>query len=165
MPHGPGRLNPTQQTTDMEDSMKREAPENTSQTRCQGGKGRPFPHGQTPSGALPWQRGGPSPNPGGRPRTEPEFRARCREVAAELLERLADAAPDNVPDLVRAFEAISDRGGYLTADKDARIIFDAMALPHLSADHRQGLGVKFAESYHSSAAAPTTAGVIEEKKP
>lgn len=89
------------------------APEN----RRQGGRGRPFSKGNTAGRRfVPGQ----IPNPGGRPKDAPGFRARCREMAARLLEELAariDAAELTTDEVLRSLEILADRGGYLGGDK------------------------------------------------
>ncbi len=77
-------------------------------------RGQPFPAGN--DAGRRWTKGGPSPNPGGRPRTGAESRARCREIASELLERLAE---DPDPAVARVFEVVADRGGYCKNDNIA----------------------------------------------
>jgi hypothetical protein len=63
---------------------------------------------------------GQSGNPTGRPRELMAFRTRCRKLSRRLLDiirrRMND--PDvSLADLVSAFKAISDRGGFLPADR------------------------------------------------
>lgn len=40
-------------------------------------------HPNNPNLRAPWKKGDPSPNPGGKPKTEPLFRARCRKFVDE----------------------------------------------------------------------------------
>jgi hypothetical protein len=120
-----------------------QASENTSQARQrQGGRGAPFPPGKVPQGARPWAKGQPSPNPGGRPKSQQGFRERCRDHAERLLERimcLADSGGvgGELSDVVRAFEAVADRGGYLTADRQVAALLKALESPALTADDRR----------------------------
>lgn len=113
--------------------------ENTSQKRRQGGRGRPFQPNQTPPGARPW-RPGESGNPGGRPRSLTGFRARCRAAAERMLERIEQAdGAELTPAMIAAFAAVCDRGGYLAADKSARLLLDSLELAHLTREQRETL--------------------------
>lgn len=40
-------------------------------------------HPNNPNLRAPWAKGAPSPNPGGKPKTDPLFRARCRKFVDE----------------------------------------------------------------------------------
>ena len=96
---------------------------------------------------------GKSGNPGGRPKTLPRFRVRCRNVSfallAEIKTRLADRDPDTrvpLPELVDALSRIAPHGGFLTADKQAacdansaRIWLLALAIKDLPEDKRSAL--------------------------
>jgi hypothetical protein len=125
------------------------ATENTSQKRQQAGKGRPFEPGEVPPGAKPWRSGQASPNPGGRPKTAPEHRARCRAWAEQALEQLGERIEGgrlSNDELIRAYETLADRGGYLSGDKLAateaarwRVVLHALALQQLTESQRQGI--------------------------
>ncbi len=88
-------------------------------------------------------------NPGGRPKDLRAFRTRCRKLSRKLLaeieKRMGDA---DVPldHIVKAYEAVSDRGGFLKADAQAaietghmRLLVAAMALQTLSEEQRRTL--------------------------
>jgi len=88
---------------------------------------------------------GKSGNPGGRPKSLMKFRTRCRNLSREILteikKRLGEA---DLPDLVAAFQAVSDRGGYLTAKDqanidtgNARLALALLAIETLTGDQRQ----------------------------
>jgi hypothetical protein len=72
------------------------------------------------SGLKSWKKG-QSGNPSGRPKSLPRFRVGCRndsfKIKREIMKRIED--PD-VPlaEIVKAFEAIADRGGFIVADKE-----------------------------------------------
>lgn len=83
---------------------------------------------------------GQSGNPSGRPKELPGFRAACREVTWDLLreikKRLGDMEPN---ELIDAFEAVADRGGFVTTDKadaldiaKARLIITSLGLDKMS---------------------------------
>lgn len=92
---------------------------------------------------------GQSGNPGGRPKSLRAFRARCRTLSRKLLSEIEKRMSDpDVPlgDVVRAYEAVSDRGGFLKADVQAgveaeamRLIVAAMAVKTLSKEQRHAL--------------------------
>ena len=96
----------------------------------------------------PWKKGDPSPNPGGRPKSGPDFRARCREVAGKLLDRIekADFLVTSGPEggahvdlrtMVTALEVLADRGGYLPADRQIASLLKALESPALTAEDRK----------------------------
>lgn len=98
---------------------------------------------------------GYSGNPGGMPKSAEGFRARCREVAADMLESIARRAETgsvdhDLADMVKAFEAVADRGGYVTADKlsndelqRGRLLLAALALESLTPEQRTELIAKW----------------------
>jgi len=89
---------------------------------------------------------GQSGNPGGRPKSLQAFRTRCRNLSREILDQIkARLADPEVPlaDLLRAFESIADRGGFLSADKQAgveasqgRLLLLAMAVKGLTREQK-----------------------------
>ena len=54
-----------------------------------------------------WKQNGPSPNPGGRPKTEPAFRLRARKaVDAKVIARWEREVDENGPDWLRCSELL-----------------------------------------------------------
>ncbi len=134
--------------------MSRVASENTSRRRRQGGRGRPFPPGKIPRGARPWKRG-ESGNPGGRPRVA-AFHKRCRELARGLLEVLG-TMPVDLPGFVKAFEAIADRGGYVSADKAASFAVAIAQLPNLGDEQKREVISRWMKVYRDDEPAQSEA--------
>lgn len=105
------------------------------------------------AGNRNWVKGGKSPNPGGRPKSLPQFRAKCRNAAnkvrLEILRRIdADAADNAIPmkDLVMALAELSDRGGFLKTKEEAdidsvraKLVLAVMALDGLKPEQRDKL--------------------------
>lgn len=93
-----------------------------------------------PRGQLkaPW-KAGQSGNPSGRPREIPGLRKAHLQATFEALEHLMSGIRDpEVPlrDKVAAFEAIADRGGFLPADREAKVVLAVLALD-LSKEQRE----------------------------
>lgn len=82
---------------------------------------------------------GQSGNPSGRPKQSREFRAKCRELAMKMLDKLTEQVDDpgkgivsytddnrpvygpGVGELTRALETVANHGGFLAADKLATV--------------------------------------------
>lgn len=99
-----------------------------------------------PVGHPPWKKG-ESGNPGGRPKKEPQFRQRCREVAEGLLERMMRAPPEDMPKLVAAFEAIADRGGYCPADREAKMLMTIIGPQNVDPEQARALVASWVSGY------------------
>jgi hypothetical protein len=96
---------------------------------------------------------GKSGNPGGRPKSLPRFRKRCRDVSfallAQLEARIADTDPETrvpLPYLVEALTAIAPYGGFLPADRQAveelarlRVALSLLASANLTPEQRKVL--------------------------
>ncbi len=60
-----------------------------------------------------WEKGGPSPNPKGRPRADKEFEKLCQAMSAKALQRISEMLenPDiDSPNLMKAIQFLADRG-------------------------------------------------------
>ncbi len=89
---------------------------------------------------------GVSGNPSGRPKDIMAFRTRCRNLSRKLLDQIRDrmADPDvSLGDVVSAFKAVADRGGFLPADRQgaleashARIVMALLAVGALAPAER-----------------------------
>jgi hypothetical protein len=101
-------------------------------------------------------KAGKSGNPGGRPKTLPTFRVRCRNVSfallAEIKARLAHKDPETglasipLPDLVDALARVAPFGGFLPADRQAveelarlRVALSLLASSSLTPEQRKVL--------------------------
>lgn len=94
-------------------------------------------------------RPGQSGNPGGRPKSLRAFRVKCRKLTPKILKEIEKRMGEaDVPlsDVVKAFEAVADRGGFLKTDVQAaietghaRLVVAAMALQTLSKEQRHAL--------------------------
>jgi hypothetical protein len=136
---------------------------------------RPTQNSGRNSGNLrPWRKG-QSGNPGGRPRYAPEHRARCRELAELALEKLAErlvAGELANHELLAAYEALADRGGFLAADRIATVqasmwrtceaILSMSTVPN---DERRRLIVVAAEGIRDLLAEPPPTPPPTEGKP
>lgn len=61
----------------------------------------------------------------------------------ELLGRI----PENSPNIVKAFEAIADRGGYIAADKSANFVLGVAHLPNLSDEQKREVISRWMRTY------------------
>jgi len=90
---------------------------------------------------------GVSGNPGGRPSAKGRFRIRCRASCDALLESIEqDIAAGRLADVsllerLRAIEVLGDRGGYLPADRQAKMILDVLSAP-LSNEQRAAVSAE-----------------------
>lgn len=104
------------------------------------------------AGKRNWVKGMKSPNPGGRPKSLPQFRTKCRNAAnkvrLEILRRIGMDTEGNIPmkDLVMALAELSDRGGFLKTAEEAQIdsvraklVLAVMALEGLKPEQREKL--------------------------
>lgn len=69
------------------------------------------PKTKSKMGNPAWVKGAPSPNPGGRPKTHSDFRARARQAVDEkVLERWEKEVTENGPDWVKCSELLAAYG-------------------------------------------------------
>jgi hypothetical protein len=116
---------------------------------------------------------GKSGNPAGRPKQSREFRAKCRELAMKMLDKLTDRLDGKddgtvgddgklvyqpgVGELTRALETVANHGGFLAADKlatveaaFARVIMTVATAENLSAEVKQK-AIEQAAAVHAEA--------------